>query len=80
EKAIVDEVHKLKAPDEIAEQADRLVDLADQQRNVLGELVDAALDNDFAKVRELDSENKRVNMEANSIMSELGAEACSEEN
>lgn len=80
EKAIVDEVHKLKAPDEIAEQADRLVDLADQQRNVLGELVDAAQDNDFAKVRELDSENKRVNMEANSIMSELGAEACSEEN
>lgn len=79
EEAIVDEVHKLKAPDEIADQADRVVDLADQQLNVLGELVDAAQDNDFAKVRELDSENKRVNEEANSVMSELGANACAED-
>jgi hypothetical protein len=65
EEAIVEEVHKLKAPGEIAEPADRVVDLADQQLNVLGALVDAAQDNDFAKVRELDSENKRVNQEAN---------------
>ena len=76
ESAIVDEVHELEAPDEIAAQADRVVDLADRQRNVLGALVDAAKDNDFAKVRELDSENKRVNKEASSLMRELGADAC----
>lgn len=76
EEAIVDEVHKVKAPDEIAGQADRVVELADQQRNVLAQLIAAAQDNDLTKVRELDSRNRRLNGEANSIMGDLGAEAC----
>jgi hypothetical protein len=76
EKTIVDEVTGLKAPDEIADQADRLVDLADQQRDVIGELIDAARDSDFAKVRELDSKNDALNREAGSIARDLGAEAC----
>jgi gas vesicle protein len=79
EKAIVDKVRNLKAPDEIADQADRLVDLADQQRDVIAELIDAAKDSDFAKVRELVWKNEALNKEANSVARELGAEACAED-
>jgi hypothetical protein len=78
EKAIVERVGKLEAPDEIAEQADRLVDLADRQRRVIGELIAAARDNDVAKVREAASKNEALNTEATSIARELGAEACAE--
>ena len=80
EKSIVDKVGTLKAPDEIADQADRLVDLAGQQRDVIGELIDSARDNDFAKARGLASKNEALNTEATSIMRELGAEACAEDN
>jgi hypothetical protein len=80
ETAIVDKVRKLEAPDEIADQADRLLDIADQQRQVIGELIDAARDNDIAKVRELASKNQALNEETSSITRELGAEACAEEN
>jgi len=76
EKTIVDEVRSLKAPDEIADQADHLVDLGEQQRDVIAELIDAARDGDFAKVRELDSKNKALNNEAGSIARNLGAESC----
>jgi hypothetical protein len=79
EKAIVDKVHRLKAPDEIADQADRLVDLADQQSAVLRELIEAAKDNDVAKVSALASKNEAVNQDANSVARRLGAEACAGE-
>jgi hypothetical protein len=78
EKSIVEKVRNLRAPDEIADQADRLVDLADQQRDVIGGLIDAANDNDLAKVRGLDAKNKALNKEAESISRELGAKACAE--
>jgi hypothetical protein len=80
EKTIVDKVGKLKAPDGIADRADRLVDLTDQQRNVIAGLVDAAKANDLAKVRELDSKNKALNKETTSITRELGAKVCADEN
>jgi hypothetical protein len=76
EKAIADKVGSLEAPDEFADQADRMVDLADQQRDVLGGLIDAAKHNDFAEVRQLVSENDALNQESNSIARELGADAC----
>jgi hypothetical protein len=76
EKAIADKVGTLEAPDEIADQADRLVDIAGRQREVLGGLVDAARDRNFAEVRQLVSENDALNKESNSIARELGADAC----
>ena len=76
EKAIVDKVHKLKAPDEIADQANRMARLADEQRHVLRRLVDAAKRSDFAKVIELSSKNTMLNRKSGSIASELGATAC----
>lgn len=78
EQAIVDKVHTLKPPEEIADQTERLANLADQQRDVLRELIGAARDTDFAKVAELDAKNKTLNAEAGSIARELGAEACAE--
>jgi ABC-type transporter Mla subunit MlaD len=78
EQAIADKVRNLKAPDEIADQADRLVELADAQRDVLADLVDAAQAKDVAKVNELVSKNEALNEEANSLTRKLGAKACAE--
>jgi hypothetical protein len=77
EKTVLEKVRNLKAPDEIADQADRLREIAQRQRDVLGGLIEAAKSNDFPKVRELMAKNEALNNEANSIALDLGAEACS---
>jgi hypothetical protein len=74
--AIANKVGALDAPDEIADEADRLTDIADQQREALGGLVDAAKKGDFAEVRRLASQNEAINQESSSIARELGADAC----
>lgn len=74
--AIPTKVGALKAPDEIADQADRLVVIADEQAEVLGDLVSAAKDGDLARVRRLASKNDALNRESNAIARELGADAC----
>ena len=74
--AIANQVGTLDAPDEIADAADRLVDIADQQREVLGGLVDAARNGDFVEVRRLASKNEALNTESSSIAQKLGADAC----
>jgi hypothetical protein len=76
EMAIMEKVGALKAPDEIADQADRLVDIAEEQGDVLGELVAAARDNNFVEVRSLAERNDALNNESNAIARELGADAC----
>ena len=76
DEAILDKVRTLKAPDEIAVEADRLIELADQQHNVISELIAAAYDNNPTRVRELVSMNAAFNAEASSIARGLGAEAC----
>jgi hypothetical protein len=78
ERAIADKVHTLEAPDEIAPEADRLGEIADQQRDVLAGLINAAKGSDFAKLRELAAKNAALNEQAESIASELGARACAE--
>jgi hypothetical protein len=76
EVTIVENVGALKTPDEIADQADRLVDIAEEQRDVLGELVAAARDNNVAEVGSLAERNDALNNESNAIARELGADAC----
>lgn len=78
EEAIADKIGSLKAPEEIADEADRLVELADRLHHVLGELIDAANANDFAQVQELVLRNQALNEDAGSIARELGAHACAE--
>jgi hypothetical protein len=74
--AIANQVGTLDPSDEIADEADRLVDIADQQREVLGGLIDAARNDDFAELRRLASKNEALNKESNLIAQELGADAC----
>lgn len=74
--AILEKVSALKAPDEIAGQADRLVDIAEEQGDVLGELVAAARDNNVAEVRSLAERNDALNNASKAIAGELGADAC----
>jgi hypothetical protein len=76
EEAIVEEVHRLKAPDEISEQANRMARLADEQASVLRRLVEAAKRKDFALVDELAAKNAALNRESSAVASELGATAC----
>jgi hypothetical protein len=79
DRAIFDKVRALKAPDEIAVQADRLVENARRQRDVMRQLIRAAQENDFAKVRELVPKNDALNEEARSITRDLGADACAQD-
>ena len=74
--AIANQVGTLDAPDEIANEADRLVDIAHQQREVLGGLVDAATNGEYVEVRRLASKNAAVNKESSLIAQKLGADAC----
>jgi hypothetical protein len=76
EMAIADKIRALNAPDEIADQAGRLVDIADEQGDVLGGLIAAARDSDVAEVRRLASRNDALNNASTSIARELGADAC----
>jgi hypothetical protein len=76
EKSIADKVHDLKAPAEIADQANRMADLADEQLVVLRGLADAARSSDDAKVSELASKNTMLNKESGSLAKELGATDC----
>jgi hypothetical protein len=77
EKAIADKVHDLKAPAEIADQANRMADLADEQLKVLRGLADAAKRSDFGKLGDLAAKNSMLNKESGTIARKLGATDCS---
>ena len=76
EETIVDKIHDLNAPSEIAAQADRLAELTDRQRDVLAELVEAAKQDDVAEVQELASKNAALNEQTNALARNLGASSC----
>ncbi len=76
DKTILKQARDLKAPDEIADQAHRMAQLAQQQHDVLSGLAEAAKAGDFARVTELASKNNEVNEKASSVARELGAKAC----
>jgi hypothetical protein len=79
DEAIRDKVGNLKAPDAIADEAHRLVDLANQQHKVIRELIDAAKDDNLVRVRVLASKNDALNNEATSMAGQLGAQACTQD-
>jgi hypothetical protein len=76
EQTILEETRDLKAPDELADQAERLADIAEEQRDAIADLIDAARSGDVVKVRQLAARNQALNEQANSITRELGAETC----
>jgi hypothetical protein len=73
---VVEEVGKLKAPDELAPEAERFVDLGERQQVVLQGLVDAAKDGDVTKALELAATNEALNKEATMLARRVGAAAC----
>jgi hypothetical protein len=76
EETILEEVRELEAPQKIADEAERLVALAEDQRVTLAGLIDAAKDGDVTRVRQLAAENQALNDRAGSITRALGAEGC----
>jgi hypothetical protein len=76
EETILAEVRGLEAPDDLADPATRLVELAGRQRDVLAALVDAGRASDFAKVRTLASRNAAMNEDAEALARVVGAVGC----
>ena len=74
----IDKAKDLNPPDEIADQASRFISLGEQQRDLLNDLIDAAKDNDTAKVQEIGSKIEPLSTESDQVANELGAPACAE--
>lgn len=74
----LDKAKDLNAPDEIADQASRFIELGEQQRDLLNDLIDAAKDNDTAKVQEIGSKIEPLSTESDQLSNDLGAPACAE--
>ena len=79
EETILVAVRSLEAPNDLADRAGRLVELAGRQRDVLAALVDAARASDFAEVQTLSSRNAAINTEAAAIARAVGAAGCARE-
>jgi hypothetical protein len=63
-------------PDEIADQANRFIAVGEEERDLIRDLIDAANDNDQARVQELGSQIEPLDNESDRLATELGANAC----
>lgn len=79
EETILAEARGLEPPNDLADRATRLVELAERQRDVLAALIDAARASDFARVQTLTSTNAAINDEADAIARAVGAAGCARE-
>lgn len=66
-------------PAEIAEDADRFLEIADESQRLIGDLVEAAEDEDLQRATEIAEEGQALNDESEQIAEELGAPSCAEE-
>jgi hypothetical protein len=80
DEAIRDKVRGLRASEEIATQARRFRELAEEQHDVLTALAVAAKQNDPEKALQLDARNQALNSEAGSIARAIGARECAPSN
>ena len=67
---------KLKAPDEIKSTRDDFFTKSKAQRDLIGQLIDAAKANDAAKAQELGGKADGLNTDIQAMAKELGAPAC----
>jgi predicted transcriptional regulator len=63
-------------PEEIADDVDRFLDLAEEQQAVIGDFVAAAEDADLERVQEIAEEAEELDEESDQLATELGAERC----
>ena len=73
---LVDRVRALEPPDELADEARRVLEIGDRQLEVLRGLTEAARTGDAAKLEELVPENARLNEEATDLFRRIGATEC----
>jgi predicted nucleic acid-binding Zn-ribbon protein len=66
-------------PAEIAEDADRFREIAEDSQRLIGDLVDAAEANDLQRAEAIAEEGQALNDESEEIARELGAENCAED-
>jgi uncharacterized protein YPO0396 len=66
-------------PAEIAEDADRFLEIADESQRLIGDLVEAAEENDLERASQIAEEGQALNDESEEIARELGAENCAED-
>jgi hypothetical protein len=72
----IDRVRDLNPPDEVADQVNRFVEIGDQQRDLIGDVVQAAKDNDLAKAQQVGAQIEPLDAESDRIANQLGAPAC----
>jgi hypothetical protein len=63
-------------PEEIAGDVDRFLELAEDQKALIGDLVAAAEDADIQRVEEIAEEGEELDDESDRIATDLGAERC----
>ena len=66
-------------PEEIADDVDRFLDLAEDQKALISDLVASAEDADVQRVQEIAEEGEEIDEESDRIATELGAERCAED-
>ena len=76
EESIARPIERLKAPPEIADQADELRRVIRQQLNALGALAQAGKAGDLRRVQRLATINQQLNRQAAQIAKALKAESC----
>jgi hypothetical protein len=72
----IDKARDLKPPDEIADQANRFIDIGVQQRDLIKDVIQAAKDNDLQKAQEIGAKIEPLDAESDRIATQLGAPAC----
>jgi hypothetical protein len=66
-------------PEEIADDADRFLELAEEQLELIREIVEAARANDLQRAQEVAEEGESLDDESDRIATELGASSCAED-
>lgn len=72
----IDKARDLEPPDEIADQANRFIEIGEQQHDLIEDVVQAAKDNDLQKAQEIGAKIEPLDAESDRIANELGAPAC----
>jgi hypothetical protein len=66
-------------PEEIRADVNRFLEVSDELHRLIGELVEAAEQNDLEPLRELAEEGAALQEESNEIANRLGAESCAQD-
>lgn len=75
---LISRAEKLKPPDEIKTDTDKVLSEAKQLRDLVSQVIDAAKANDVAKVVQLGAEGDALTKDLDALGTKLGAPACAQ--